>query len=67
MMDLTTALIGLVIVALCVLPIVYFQIAQKKERNNFLKRFMELAKQQQIAVSTYDVWGHFYATGMQGK
>lgn len=64
MMDLTTALIGLVLIALCVLPMVYFHRAQQKERKDFIKDFLQIATQHGLKISQYDVWGHFFAIGL---
>lgn len=61
MIDLTTTLIGLGLVALCILPIVYFYYVQKKERKKFLESFLSLTGQQQVNTSQYDVWGHYCA------
>jgi hypothetical protein len=64
MMDLTTALIGLVIVAMCILPIIYFNAAQKNKRKKFLNDFLALAGQQQLKISQHEVWSNYCAIGI---
>jgi hypothetical protein len=63
-MDLTTALIGLAVVALTILPMVYFHLAQKKQKNAFLKGFLAQAAEQQVQVTHHDVWSHYFALGL---
>jgi hypothetical protein len=64
MMDLTTALIGGILIALCVLPMVYFHRAQQKEKRDFIKEFQQIAAQHGLTISQWDVWGHFLAIGL---
>ena len=64
MMDLTTTLIGLVIVALCILPFIYFHITHKAKKNKFINDFLGQARQQQAQVSQYDVWSNYCAIGL---
>lgn len=66
-MDLLTTIIGLIVVALCVLPIVYMHVSQKKEKNKFLHDFKLMAEQQQLLLSKHEVWGHFYAIGLDSS
>ncbi len=67
MIDLTTAFIGLGMVALCILPIVYFHLAQKSKKKKFVKSFLSHAQEQQLIVSPYDVWGIYHAIGLDAK
>lgn len=64
MMDLTTSLIGLGLVALCIVPVLYFHFAQKAKRNQFIAEFMNLASQHQVKITQHEVWSHFCAIGL---
>lgn len=63
-MDLTTSLIGLGLVALTVLPILYFHFVQKNKRKRFLQDFLNLAAQQQVKINRHAMWGHSCAIGL---
>ncbi len=63
-MDLATSLIGLGMVALIMLPILYFHYAQKNKRKKFLNDFISQAEQQQLKVSQHDVWSQYSAIGL---
>ncbi|MBW3544217.1 MAG: hypothetical protein KY428_01235 [Bacteroidetes bacterium] len=63
-MDLTTSLIGLGLVALTVLPIIYFYFTQKNKRLKFLNGFLSLAAQQQVKITRHALWGHYCAIGL---
>lgn len=66
-MDTLTTIIGLVITALCILPIVYMHWAQKKDKQKFLTEFLHEASLQQMVVSQHDVWGNYYGIGLDTK
>lgn len=66
-MDLTTTIIGLVITALCVFPLVYMHWSQKKDRQKFLAEFLHLATQQQVVVTQHEVWGNYFGLGLDTK
>ncbi len=60
-MDLQAIIIGLVAVALCVLPILYLQIKRKQEKDVLLNSFLLIAAKQQVSVSDYALWDPFFA------
>lgn len=63
-MDLTTSLIGLGLVALTILPILYFHFVQKNKRKKYLQDFLNLAAQQQVKITRHAMWGHSCAIGL---
>jgi hypothetical protein len=63
-MDLQTISIGLVAIALCVLPILYLQSIRKKEREKLLNCFLSVVAQREITVSSFDLWDPFFAIGI---
>lgn len=66
-MDLLTAIIGFGAIAACILPLIYFQMAEKKKRNKFLNDFLNSAAEQQVVVTQHEVWGHYYGLGLDVK
>lgn len=67
MIDLPTLSIGLGLVALTILPMLYFYLAQKKRRAAFLNSFLFRAQQQQVQVTQHDVWGNYAAIGLDSQ
>ena len=63
-MDLETIIIGLASLALCIVPIFYFQSKQKAKKEKLLQEFMKLAQQHQLMVTQYDFWDPSYAIGI---
>ena len=66
-MDLLTAIIGFGALAVCILPLVYFQMAEKKKRNKFLNDFLLSAAEQKVVVTQHEVWGHYYGLGLDAR
>lgn len=63
-MDSSTIIIGLVCLAIIILPILYFQRNQKNKASKLFNEFSNLAGQQQLNISQYDFWDPFYAIGL---
>ena len=63
-MEIGSIIMGLITLAFFIVPVIYLQKVKEKERKVFLKDFLVLAGQQQIAVAQYDFWNHCYAIGM---
>ena len=63
-MDLLTAIIGFGALAVCILPLVYFQMAEKKKRNKFLYDFLVSAAEQKLVVTQHEVWGNYSGLGL---
>lgn len=64
MMDLPTLFIGIGMVALIILPMLYFHLDQKKKRAAFLNLFKLRAQQQHVQVTQWDVWSNYCAIGL---
>lgn len=64
MLDLPTLLIGVGMVALIILPILYFHLDQKKKRAAFLQLFKLRAQQQQVQAEQCDMWSNYCAIGL---
>lgn len=62
-MDLGTAILGMVAIAICVLPIIWLQKIQKKGANTLLFALTELASKHHAVLSTKEVHRDF-AIGM---
>jgi hypothetical protein len=63
-MDLQTIIIGLIAMALCVLPILYLQSIRKKEKEKLFKSFLSIASQRGVMISSFDLWEPFFAIGI---
>lgn len=66
-MDLRSAIIALVLLALFIGPLFYYRMAQKKKRNNFFKELTKLAEQEKVNFSQHDVWGLYYGLGLDNS
>lgn len=66
-MDLGSVVIALVLLAFLIVPFIYYSGVQKKKRNIFLKEVIELAEQQKINFSQYEVWGQYYGLGIDNS
>ncbi|WP_017730776.1 PH domain-containing protein [Nafulsella turpanensis] len=63
-MDLGSVIIALVLLALCIVPFIYYSGVQKKKKKNFSKELINLAEQQNVKFSQYEVWSHYYGIGI---
>lgn len=63
-MELGSVIFGLLTLACFVVPVIYLKRASKKEKNKFLKNFIQLAEQQQLSISRHDFWNHSFAIGI---
>ncbi|MFT2010194.1 hypothetical protein ACMA1I_16080 [Pontibacter sp. 13R65] len=63
-MDLETVIIGLLSVALFVVPIMFVQRKQKAKRLKLLQEFIGLAGQRQVNIDLHDSWDPYYTIGI---
>lgn len=63
-MDLSSAIIGIVIAVLFIGPIVYLQYSRKSKEKNLLKIFVDLTAHNNLTLSEKDVWTNKYCIGM---
>lgn len=63
-MDLTSVTITLVLLIIFGVPFIYSLAVQKREKKNFSKELINLAEQQHVKFSQYEIWNHFYGIGI---
>lgn len=63
-MDLESFIIGLISLALFIVPIMLIQRKQRQQKKKFLENFMNLAEQKQLKITEYDFWNHCFAIGI---
>lgn len=63
-MDLNTLIIGIVCLAIVVVPFLYFQINQNKKNQKVHADFIDVAEKQQLDISLSDFWDPSYAIGI---
>jgi hypothetical protein len=66
-MDLGSAIFGIFSLACFIVPVIYLQNVKKKEKKKFLQNFLQLAGQQQLTISQYDCWSHYYGIGIDSS
>ncbi|MFD3003203.1 hypothetical protein ACFS7Z_22770 [Pontibacter toksunensis] len=63
-MDITSAIIGIISLALFVVPVILIQRNQKQQKRKHLQHFLYVAQQQQLKITQYDLWSHNFAIGI---
>jgi hypothetical protein len=63
-MDLNTLIIGLVCLALVIVPLIYFQNIQSKKSLKLYTDFLSTAENQKLDITLTDFWDPFYAIGI---
>lgn len=66
-MDKGSTIIVLVIVAVIVLPFIFFSLYKKQKNMKFLKNFMSFAEQEKIIISHKELWNNNYIIGIDNK
>jgi hypothetical protein len=56
--------IALLMVALFFLPVIYFEIRNRRSSNSFINRFRELAQKNHVSLTQFDSWRDRYAIGL---
>lgn len=55
---------GLIALACFIVPVLYYQAMKRKEKEKFIRYFLQLAGKQQLSLSAYDSWNDRYAIGI---
>lgn len=63
-MDIASVIIGLVSLALFIVPVIYIQGKQKKAETRLQEDFLRVARQQQLVISQHDLWNSRFAIGI---
>jgi hypothetical protein len=63
-MDLSNIIIGIVALALFVVPIMYIKSIQKKKAARHLQEFLDLGKAQQLTLTRHEFWDDNYGIGL---
>lgn len=63
-MDLQTTIIGLMSLALGLVPVLYLQGKSKKERKALFTSFTALTKGHDLTITMFDTWGPNYVIGL---
>lgn len=66
-MDLNTIIIGLIISSVIIVPIVFIQMTQNRQKKKAKKHFIEEAKSKNVHVSEMDFWGTYYAIALDAS
>ncbi len=57
-MELGTALVGIIVALICIVPFVVLNIKKKKREKEILQSLYSLATEHNCNISDYDVWNH---------
>ncbi|WP_299825355.1 hypothetical protein [uncultured Pontibacter sp.] len=66
-MDFVTIIIGLISLALFIVPIMYISRKQKQVAGKAMQEFLALAGQQELSLTKYDFWNQRFALGLDEK
>jgi len=63
-MDNQSTVIGLVIIALTILPFIIFYLVKKMRQMKFMKDFIVLSEREKLKISQKEMWKNSYAIGI---
>lgn len=62
--DLTSVIIGIFALATFIIPIAWYQVSEKMKTKKLSSEFLQTAKNKNIQITEFDVWGGSYGIGL---